>query len=105
MTAVITVTLVSYLAYSAFQRGERRRDKLTQDYKPLQPDSLVPSKIVPVNEERLRRAILEGDKYVTQHLDHRGAFVRFSLRHSAGVKDLQGYVMYLEALHSKLFNP
>mmetsp|Transcript_20390 Transcript_20390/g.38188 ORF Transcript_20390/g.38188 Transcript_20390/m.38188 type:complete len:124 (-) Transcript_20390:2227-2598(-) len=104
VTVVCSVSVVTYLAYSAFKRGERKRNQMTKDYKPLQPDSLIPSKIVSVDEDRLRRAILEGDSYVTEHLDRRGAFVRFALAHSAGIRDVQGYVMYLEALYTKLFN-
>lgn len=104
ITVIASISLVTYLAYKAYRRGEDRRIQITNDFKPLDPNLLIPSSIVPVNEERLRRAILEGDKYVSEHLDKRGDFIRFALAHSAGVKDLRGYVNYLETLYSNLFN-
>lgn len=62
--------VTSLLVYWSYSRSEKRRLSIVQTYAPLDPDSVVPraSELHELNEEKLKRAILEGESFIREEL-------------------------------------
>lgn len=68
--AVVVSFLTGMLTYKTWKRTEEKRKSVEQGYHKLDPDSVVPraEDIVPVNHEKLKRAVLEGNEFFLEEL-------------------------------------
>ena len=105
--AAVVSSISGYLAYRSWKSAELKKRDLERGYEKVDPNKIVPyaKDIVPVNHEKLHRAVIEGgDKFI---LDELGVKIistpeEFVYHQIQGIKDKDAFIKYLKQEFRKL---
>ena len=103
----VVVTIFSgILTYRKWSSTQDKRRDLEQEYKPLDPNSVVPlaKDIVPIDHGKLRRAVLEGDDFIMEELGIKiiSSPEEFVYYRTKGIQDKEAFLKFLRGKFNNL---
>lgn len=99
--SIIMTAGIGYIMFKIIKKSENSRKKFAEDYKPVIPEDVVPKmeNIKRIDENKLRQAIIEGDKFIFEEMQKNVAKSPgdFALIHTKKLKDQdkQKFIMFV----------
>jgi hypothetical protein len=104
--SVVVISFTTFVSYRTWKRTENNKKMLEQQYKPVDPNDIVPhaEDIPQVNHEKLQRLVLEGNKFILEELGVNiiSSPEEYVYHTTKGIKDKIAFLKFLRTEFDKL---